>query len=132
MEHWASLPALPSPQECGSMCCHHVGDVMIHVPMASGNPHSPWIRLGTFMAAIFIVLMGDHGGRVRRRSHRLSHAHTETRAGEVFSSENLGDEERQVESILSKVKNSALFHLAQPFSKRYTRYNVLIACYIKN
>jgi hypothetical protein len=53
------------------------------------------------MAAIFIVLMGDHGGRVRRRSHRLSHAHTETRAGEVFSLENLGDEERQVESILS-------------------------------
>jgi hypothetical protein len=31
-----------------------------------------------------------------------------------------------------KVKNSALFHLAQPFSRRYTRYNVLIARYIKN
>jgi hypothetical protein len=34
--------------------------------------------------------------------------------------------------IFSKVKNSVLFHLAQPFSKRYTRYNVLIARYIKN
>jgi hypothetical protein len=31
-----------------------------------------------------------------------------------------------------KVKNSALFHLAQSFSKRYTRYDVLIARYIKN
>jgi hypothetical protein len=34
--------------------------------------------------------------------------------------------------VTTKVKNSALFHLAQPFSKRYTRYNVLIARYIKN
>jgi hypothetical protein len=34
--------------------------------------------------------------------------------------------------IFIKVKNSALFHLAQPFSKRYTRYNILIARYIKN
>jgi hypothetical protein len=41
-----------------------VDDVMIHVPMASGDPHSLWIRLGTFMAAIFIVFIGDYVGRV--------------------------------------------------------------------
>jgi hypothetical protein len=35
-------------------------------------------------------------------------------------------------SIKIKVKNSVLFHLAQPFSRRYTRYNVLIVRYIKN
>jgi hypothetical protein len=50
-----------------------------------------------------------------------------------------GDERRSLRRLLLpfpcgriKVKNSALFHLAQPFSKRYTRYNVLIARYIKN
>jgi hypothetical protein len=36
------------------------------------------------------------------------------------------------QAVFCKVKYSALFHLAQPFSKRYTRYNVLIARYIKN
>jgi hypothetical protein len=29
--------------------------------MACGFPDSPWVRLGTCIAMIFMVLRGDHG-----------------------------------------------------------------------
>lgn len=64
------------------------GDVMIHVPMASGNPNTPWVRLGAFIAAFSKVLMGRIMAFVFEEDRidsgvSISHAQVESRFSEV-------------------------------------------------